>query len=198
MQSLLWTIALVILSATGYAQGSIGNIVVNGSFEDLADFTFAPWIGGGIFVVNEPGRAASGGNFAQPGNDLWQDMTTTPGTVYQLRFAFGGNNARQLNREPMTVRWGNTDVATFPIEPVANPEWNYYTYTVEATAPTTRLRFVTTGFPYIDDVSVVLIPEPKPSHFLALGILCLGILCLGILRNRRVNHQAACCSWGKR
>jgi hypothetical protein len=153
-----------------YAQGSVGNIVVNGDFEDIVNHTFAPWHGH-MFVVNGPSRAASGGNFAiaiDAPDPLYQDLLTTPGTVYELRFAFGGNDAVQINRGGLIVRWGNTTLASLPVLLSQEPSWRYYAYFEEATDTKTRLSFSSDGFPWIDDVSVVAVPEP--TAFILLSV----------------------------
>jgi hypothetical protein len=59
---------LLCAGLSAYGQGTLGNIVANGDFEDIANFTFAPWHAGGGFVVDaghgDPYTAASGKNFA--------------------------------------------------------------------------------------------------------------------------------------
>jgi hypothetical protein len=168
-------ILLHVAASVTYAQGTFGNIVINGDFE-IYDGNFPPWRNWTSMVVDEPGRAASGRNFANgkgsvPG-PLYQDLSTVPGTAYTLRFAFGGNETGQRNDGPMIVRWGNEEVARLPVIllPSRDPDWRYVEYPVSATTATTRLSFDAAGYPWIDDVSVHAVPEPTALCLISLGL----------------------------
>jgi hypothetical protein len=177
-----WLLLLLCSGLSASAQGTVGNIVGNGDFEDLANFTFAPWRGGGGFVVyaghGDPYTAPSGTNFAIAGNTfnpLSQDLVTVPGTKYDLRFAYGGNDAQQQDRGPLKVLWGGTVVKTFPELLLNTPSWQYYDVLVQAITTDTRLTFSCTGYAWVDNVSAVAVPEPLPCRIFAFAVLILGI-----------------------
>jgi hypothetical protein len=122
--------------------------------------------------VNEPQRAAEGSNFAVVCGLIYQDIATVPGLTYEVRFAFGGNEQEQQNRESLHVTWANQEIATIPVTPVpaASPQWRYLTYEVETENSTTRLGFTSypgQAFPYIDEVSIIVVPEPSVFSLLA-------------------------------
>jgi hypothetical protein len=175
-------ILLHVAASVTYAQGTFGNIVVNGDFENYVDYfgydNFPPWRNWTQAVVYEASRAASGRNFmtgkgSVPG-PLYQDLSTVPGTAYTLRFAFGGNETGQRNDGPMIVRWGNEEVARIPVMllPSRDPVWRYFEYPVSATTATTRLSFDSASDPWIDDVSVRTVPEPTALSLISLGLAC--------------------------
>lgn len=121
---------------------------------------------------------------------IYQDIQTTPGAVYTLSFAFSPRPAPR--RDPgeidgIRVYWGGNLVATLFADGnnLSNTQWTYYTFTVTATASTTRLEFQdasqynNTYGALLDDVSVQLVPEP--ATLVALGTGLAGLL----IRRRR-------------
>lgn len=176
---LLWLISPI----TAFSQsqfGVPGNLVGNGSFESLnfnPDVDLSPWVWGGCLgvVVNETG-AAVGSNYASVCGLIYQDVPTAPGQDYAIRFAFGGHEEVQVNAEPLHITWGTEEIATIPITPVYphTPQWRYLEFRAVAEKSTMRLTFSSyplQAFPYIDDVSVILIPEPGVSTLLILLIV---------------------------
>jgi hypothetical protein len=186
-------ILLTLLALTATAQSSFergDNLVGNGSFESLSfspDVNLSPWQWSGCMslVVNEPQRAAEGSNFAVVCGLIYQDIATVPGLTYEVRFAFGGNEQEQQNRESLHVTWASQEIATIPVTPVPqqSPQWRYLTYDVVTENNTTRLGFTSypgQAFPYIDEVSVVVVPEP--SVFSLFAFVTVGRFGLSLFR----------------
>jgi hypothetical protein len=80
------------------------------------------------------------------------------------------------------VLWnGNVvDTITRTDRSTDNNNWIYYTYTVVATGSLTRLEFQDAGpasngwGPFLDDVSLVVVPEPASLLALATGVVGLA------------------------
>jgi hypothetical protein len=122
------------------------------------------------------------------GNDaggIWQDIMTTPGQRYTLRFM-----ANSWNDYPFLVRWGNTTLHSGRVtgspmtSPVPNePGWVDFSFTnLVATQSMMRLEFVTQqqsgahGLS-IDNVRVfATVPEPASTALLASGVVALGLV----------------------
>ncbi|MHB8522252.1 MAG: hypothetical protein ACYDH9_16045 [Limisphaerales bacterium] len=170
-------VLLILLPLTAVAQGSFGsgeNLAHDGSFESASFGPPGPWRWSGCleWVINEPQRAAEGSNFVVVCGLIYQDIATVPGLPYELRFAFGGNEQEQQNLEPLHVRWGNQEIAAIPVTPVPHqsPQWRYLSFGVVAVNSTMRLGFTSypgQASPYIDEVSVVAVPEPSVFSLLA-------------------------------
>ncbi len=161
-------------SATATADGD-GNLVFNGGFERPV-----PENGSGITTTDVWAWGVEAGNVDlyrshwQPAEGaqsidlnglavgtIGQDLPTTAGNTYTVRFAMAGNPDGQ-NEKRMEVWWGNNlvDTAVFDARGHSRPNmgWIYYEYVVAATADTTRLRLkslVTDNYgPALDDVTV--------------------------------------------
>ena len=155
------------------------NIVHNGSFE--SGFTLSPWTtsGTGLFAGFE--GAADGLNFADIGGFLYQDLATTPGLTYHLRFAMAGN-INWPGLITMETLWGNTIAAETTWNPaghsINNLGWIYTDIDLAADSSLTRLTFENPGAsnqqPFLDAVSVVVVPEPSAMSLLAGLFLCMG------------------------
>ncbi len=63
------------------------NLVQNGSFES----GLTSWSSSGVGEFLGFPDAADGGCFAGVGEYIYQDLVTTPGQAYDLRFAMAGN-----------------------------------------------------------------------------------------------------------
>ncbi len=141
------------------------NLVVNGGFEDPQDF-LAGWNWasdvGGLLVSD---TAAEGQNFSMISGILCQDLATSPGQVYQLRYAMAGHPYWQ-GPTTLQIYWGGTPVASSTFDTTGhsneNLGWAYITNYVQATASNTRLGFnhVGQGIPYLDAVSVIATDLP--------------------------------------
>ena len=182
--SALWLCALLLAGAT--PSPAAINIVQNGDFEILGDHDFPPWqfSNGFIAFVNEPRYAYSGGNCLLPGGLMWQDLTTTIGQTYQLSYHHRGDDPGQTARTSvLKVWWGNQLLATHT-ESNFDRTWKFAESTVPATATTTRLTFENAsgafghfGFPSLDLIQVVAVPEPS--------VMVLTALAIGVVALRR-------------
>lgn len=182
------SVLLVLFQWSVGAQGVLGNLVQNGSFEDLGpNYTsLSPWKGSVSIYWDFP-TAVDGTNFVAIPNFFFQDIPTVAGQGYRFRFAFGGNEAAQVNNAPLGVFWDGKQFASVSVAlvPVGLPQWRYLTYQVVATSSTTRIGFAPVGsvgaeaFPYVDDVSVVAIPEPSTASMIALMLMGRFVLCAG-------------------
>ena len=94
---------------------------------------------------------------------IYQDVPTVPGKDYTLSFWFSRRpDASDEATNKMRVTWGGSTVATNLSGDAGsiNPNWKEYSYTVHATAGTTRLAFEDIGTAdsygtYLDNVSLV-------------------------------------------
>jgi hypothetical protein len=162
-----------------------GNIVTNGDFEQPqiasgADVFFGPaygtatvpgWSSSGpcIELDNHTGvilPAASGKQSTELDCDatgrggIYQDLATQAGRNYILRFAFAPRLGSDATQNVLDVSWNGTPVAVLTVDGTASSTWQYYTYTLTASAATTRLAFTDGGIvdgygTELDDVSVV-------------------------------------------
>lgn len=169
----LLAVTLITFSAT--AASSSGNIVSNGSFEDILDgggsFPFWQTRGGLNAFINEGAKVAKGVNCVfiggNPTGEMWQDLNTVIGQTYEFSFYERGDDPNQPERHSLlAVFWGQQEVGTFVR--TNKPGWNYHVYSVTADSTTTRIDFFQNsssigehGFPGVDGVSVVAVPEPS-------------------------------------
>jgi choice-of-anchor C domain-containing protein len=177
------------------ARAGVINLVGNGSFEDphigdaggtgftvvIAGQSIGPWVvdqenvdlvgSGGIFGWQHVAGLQSIDMAGSPGaGAIRQDLATTPGERYRLRFALSGNPVSNIPTvKAVDVYWNGAlvDTPTFDITGRSSQDmgWRYLEYDLPAaTADVTRLRFVspigTDGGAVIDDVSVTVVPEP--------------------------------------
>lgn len=135
-----------------------GNLLCEPSFEDTG-LQFTCWqltrpVGGYVYE----GGGADGTTWPALGGDveMSQEVSTTPGLLYTLRFAF------RLQGAYVRVLAGDTllGIAALPNEPgMGNWTWTNYTFT--ATASKTRVRFHVPGaMTEIDGVSLVCASQP--------------------------------------
>jgi hypothetical protein len=169
----LFLLPLVLLTFRATAVSPSSNIVSNGDFEILVNARFPPWqfLHGFNAFINEPTKVASGGNCVFiggiAGGEMWQDLSTQVGQVYQFSFYERGDDPGQTERHSLlNVFWGNQQVGSY-IEDNKISGWHYQVFTVVADSTITRLDFLQAsqtigsfGYPGVDLVSVITVPEP--------------------------------------
>lgn len=105
---------------------------------------------------------------------LWQDITTVPGSNYEIRFWTSPRPGVGLTDNITEAKWGATVLGTIAEDGSANANtvWTEYIYTVAAVDITTRLMFTDLGVAnslggFIDKVSVARVCEsvPDPCDF---------------------------------
>ena len=201
------SLAVIALAVLPPLSAQSANLVQDGSFEGTPRTTclgqsFGAWaVERGAVDFTDDFIAADGRNSVDLSGSffcsltldgsIYQDLPTTPGALYRLRFALAGNVDSDPQIKEMQLRWGDSDVATLFFDTAgrsrSNMGWTYYEYLLSATFATTRLTFRTpilTGFgPVIDDVSV----EPVVTH---LAIRCSQMeLCWNSVTNRNYQVQ---------
>ena len=206
-RTLLTLAALGSLAIGGSGRAHAGNIVVNGGYETpvVKDFyydlysagqSFTGWtVGQGVVAlytdqynpalsdVPYQGNQALQLKGTQGGNgSIYQDLTTTPGTRYELSFAFASNPFASSNVS-MEVAWGSATVASLTASPshdYTNLGWVVESYSVTATQAITRLEFTNTtpvagnAGPQIDAVIVSAVPEPSSLMMGLVGLTMAG------------------------
>ena len=200
----VFSVLLFLLPATCSAQGTSGggmNLVGNGSFESVnftPDVNLSPWVWSTCLslIIAEPQHVADGSNCAIVCGRIYQNVAVVPSMLYQLRFAFGGDDGAQSNLEPLTVSWGAQTIAAIPVDPVSmqSPNWRYLTFNVLATDSTMRLGFSTLpgqAFPLIDNVSLTPVPEPSVLALLALATTW-GLATCRWVRDRLFRMRMTC------
>jgi hypothetical protein len=169
-----------------------GNLIVNGSFEN----GFAGWAGTlGLYNTPNPVSGATVGVI----DDIWsssvnqcmsQTFATTPGLTYRIAFGIRLPELFQIapgiwvpvlgdssgSSTTIDLRWNNQSVRSIP---VTLRDWTFYSTDVVATAPSSMITFYngagSRAWPFVDDVSVVVVPEPATDALLLAG---LGAACL--------------------
>jgi hypothetical protein len=190
------------LDSTWYAGASIGGWIVGQNSVDLMLNT----------LVNAADRRQSidlNGDYGL-GGSIYQDLTTVAGQTYHLRFALSGgyNLCSEFGPDPATkgaaVSWGGATIADLTLSPAsANtdcggplPEaviWTHYDYDVTASSSLTRLFFgstIPTATAYgmfLDDVSMIAVPEPGTVNLIVAGLACIGVV--GWTRRRSASAQ---------
>ena len=102
---------------------------------------------------------------------IQQDIATTPGQDYVLRFAMAGNTEGLPTSKQMQVWWDDelVEVASFNISGHngTNMGWTYHEHRRTATAATTHLKFrslANTFYgPGLDDVSLTATGSPASA-----------------------------------
>lgn len=172
---LMTIVALILLAlgsvptqaATEYETSPSGtvNLVKDGGFEEPlvpSGSSFTEWNAGQVmgawFVAagnvdlerDPPGwQPAEGAQSVDMNGDtpgtIYQDIPTTPGRSYLLRFAIAGNTSCAPNLKTMQVSWSGAVVATVTFDDTGdtstNMGWTFKTYEVSAATSTTQLQF---------------------------------------------------------
>jgi Protein of unknown function (DUF642)/PEP-CTERM motif len=129
---------------------------------------------------------------------LSQTFTTSPGTLYQLSFAYANNYVHTNKTSPALATVHLTDAVsgTNLITPYTishgtststNLDWTVSSFTYVATGQSTTLRFVSNtsdpiGGTLLDGVSLTPLSVPEPSSVILLGA---GLMALGLARAAR-------------
>src|SRR6266704_482781 len=165
MKTTLWVV-LAMLNLQLNAQ----NIVSNGSFESFSNGITGWSSTEGWYWAGGYPNAANGQAYVLLTGNVFQDLSTTPGQVYRLRYAVAGNPSQSIN-PTLQIYWAGNLVASTLFDTFGhsneNLGWLYVTNTVLATVSTTRFWFASARYPsgpepYLDDVSAVPVND-QPS-----------------------------------
>lgn len=178
-QRVFFGVLAVSCAVQGFGQE---NVVVNGSFEN--GWSNGP-VGWGWTVNVGLGSgfsgSADGTSYAVVYGALFQDVATTPGQAYRVRYAVSGNSSFPGVSE-LGLSWDGSALGnvtwTSPntTGDGRNYNWVYGDYMALATGPLTRISFEGFGSswrPLVDDVSVTAVPEPGTVTFFAVGTFVL-------------------------
>jgi hypothetical protein len=149
------------------------SIVQNGSFHSSsnAPFGIPGWTYPGFVWV-----PAGGGYDGYVGvvQYMSQILNTQPDQTYRLEFSIKSaiNGTYQAPPYGIAVSWGEEAPVLFNM-PTYSFDWSTEQLTFTATSTQTLLKFTQpySAFPYLDDVTVVPIPEPCACCLLAVGFL---------------------------
>jgi hypothetical protein len=150
-----------------------GDLVSNGSFESTRVSRGGSWRGtsasgwraahGQIEILDHAyGTSPADGQQhaeldALASSGIYQDLATTPGVTYELRFAFAARPSTGPSDNVLQVVWDGQPVDTLT---TGSSTWNHHTYTVVASGATTRVQFNDLGTSngrgtLLDDVTVI-------------------------------------------
>ena len=114
------------------------------------------WVGPGGPLNGEPASI-----------QLWQDITTVPGSNYEIRFWTSPRPGVGAADNTTETKWGDTILDTITENGTANANtvWTEHIYTAAAVGATTRLMFTDLGIAnslggFVDKVSVARVCEP--------------------------------------
>jgi hypothetical protein len=198
---LLLVVGVVLLSLTMPSAlradvcGSVaGNLVANCGFEtgDFTGWTIIPAAAGSdlhIFgsPVNSGNWSAGFGAVSGLNDYIYQDLTTTPGGIYDVTFYLATGSVSSTGQ--FVANWGGSNIFTQTGGTNSGSVFTEYSFDEAATASSTQLEFGGNTPPswyYLDDVSVVYTGTtvtPEPSIILLLGT---GLMGLGGLLKRRI------------
>ena len=186
------------------ASSAMANIVTNGSFEDLTNFslsngswgqsrTLVGWTqnNGDSFEIQLAGSgsfnpAYDGVHYLELNanwlGDISQVLQTVPGHTYQLSFGYSGRSDSGTNNDSLLdVLWKGVKLDATTVDEAPNSGWHTFNYTVTATGANTALEFISRGptnnasyGSYLDGVSVNPIPEPATLALMLTGVGMIG------------------------
>ena len=149
------------------------------------------WVIGGtgdVFIHNGPanggdyGPAEDGADYLDLSGDglphatVYQDFPTTPGTQYSLKFYIGSSSYTPSPTINVQLCGSSIllDTTLTPISPSGNINWLTEEFIFVSNSATTRIGFWDTSSSddnasYVDDVSVLTVPEP--AMLLPIGLI---------------------------
>ena len=193
------------LSGTGFGAVYVsppGNLIVNGSFES----GFGGWAGTmGLYQTPNPVSGTTVGVVidiwsSSVGQCMSQTFATTPGTTYQINFGIRLPELFEIapgiwvpvvgdssgSSTTISLQWNNQTIQSIP---VTRRDWSFYSIDVVAGATSSMITFYngpgSRAWPFVDDVSVVAVPEPEWP-----GLICSGSVILGAWRVSRSRFNA--------
>jgi hypothetical protein len=189
---------IVLLASTAnFGMGQ--SVILNGSFEIVnGNSSVLDWNGSYSFGI-PPLSAADGHkdvvltdmSGAPASNPLWQSVSTVSGAMYALTFAsrapqfgtsefvgreVGGSDPHAIGPWVVNVAINGTQIGSFENDSMTI--WQYFTTDFVATSSTTTLGFYTdanAGWPMLDAVSMIAVPEPKDWSLFGGGLLIFGV-----------------------
>lgn len=193
----------VALAATLGSAHAAPNLVVDGSFEDVALANGAwnvynainGWTttsGAGIEVRNQvAGNAFDGHNYVELDSSnnsaMAQTLTTTAGALYTLSFEYSARAGVSAASNPIEVLWNGVSVATVTADGtgLSGNDWHLFSYAVTGTgSDTLSFRAIGTNDSLggsLDAVSVSAVPEASTYAMMFAGLIAIGFS----LRGRR-------------
>lgn len=139
----------------------------------------------GLYAVDLTGAGNTG-----PSDGIFQDISTTLGQLYTLTFWVGnaqgngtGNSAvyNLTSSTNLVITLGGSATFDNPDQSPGGINWKEFSYTFEASGPTTRIAFLNNtaqGDNYLglDDVSIAAVPEPSTWAMMILGFAGVGFM----------------------
>src|SRR5262249_25880980 len=98
----------------------------------------------------KPWQPSEGGQIPGLNGDtrgvIFQDIATTPGRWYRVRFALAGNPDGGAGKRTMEVQWGSKLLASVSVDSTGHTMgdlgWEYHEYRVQAQKDSTELGFI--------------------------------------------------------
>ena len=190
----------LLLTATWFATclgTQAATIVVNGSFESETGTSITGWtVTGGTISVETSfdvfSAASDGNNFlvyagsaGTAGGSISQDLSTIIGQQYRVTFDYGYSRKASPFANAMEVTLGTSTPTIFNGVATTKDVFQSFEFLFTATGATTNIRFreqlstQASTDAYLDNISVIAIPEPSRAILIGFGFL--GLL----LRRRR-------------